>query len=90
MSDKINQIRTEVKKAEQEVKRVKEINFHKYNNFVINKTLEINKEKKEERDKQANKVMQDASFDAAQRIRNVAIGKSSFLFTGLDKLFKNT
>jgi hypothetical protein len=88
MSDKINQIRAEVKKAEQEVKRVKEVNFHKYNNFVMDKVLEINKEKKAEKEEHSRKVLEDASFEAAVQMRRVGIGKSSFGFTGLDKIFK--
>ena len=85
---KINKIRTEVKRAEQDVKKTKEINYRKYNNYVMEKVIEINQETSKKKKEESDKMIRDAATEAAMGIRDIAVGRASFFFPSIDKLSK--
>lgn len=85
MSD-VNKIKNEVNKADAEMKGVKEINYHKYNNYVMGKTMEFNKALKEDKVRNADRIAKDSAVEATKAVRILQGSKTSFLFSGLDRL----
>jgi hypothetical protein len=85
MSD-LNKIRNEVKKADAEMKQVKEINYHKYNNFVMHKTLEFNEAMKRIKERHTANITEDSAKEATKQFKMIQNGKTSFGFEGLDRI----
>lgn len=77
---KTDEIRKEVKKAEKQKDSVKELNYHKYNNFIIDKGIELDKVKKQERRKAEYADSRKGAVEMAKEIHNMAVGKVSFGF----------
>lgn len=77
----VTKLKQEVKRADAQKDRVADLNYHEYNNFVIDKTIQINTEIKKDQDRQSRKIMHDAAVEASRQMAESARGKTSFFFS---------
>jgi len=84
--NKLQRVSLEIHQAQEEAKRTKDLNYRKFNRFIVEKGIEKTKAHKDERNKEGNRIIENACHEAARDISNTmkrntsGEGHASYLF----------
>lgn len=84
--DKITKLKEDVKTAEYQFKGTKNGNLAKYNRLVVDKVAELSKEERTKKERDGQRIIENAAKEAAVSIMNGVRGRVVFLMPGIDNL----
>jgi len=70
----VRRLKEQIKRADAQMKDTKDINYHRYNEFVISKGMEINMRLKKAQEAESQKRIREAGQEAGEQMYKVMKG----------------